>query len=331
MNEPPTTWLVRCEGGALYEEFIDKGLVALGSDPPQPDLSGCGDREELRRTLASAMGTVKGNLSYATGVLTKFAIEMKKGDRILTYDPSARVYRVGVVTSGYQYRTDVFPGKQHFRSIRWDETILRDDLSLRSRRTLGSMISVFLLNDDVAVEIDAILRREPVMVEANGDEDDEDSVRDDVATRAREMVKDRVADLDWADMQELIAGVLRAMGYKTRVSPRGPDRGRDIVASPDGLGLEQPRIVVEVKHRQGQIGAPAIRSFLGGLQPSERGLFVSTGGFTREARYEADRASTPTTLLDIDEVVGLLLEHYNRADGRLRTLIPLVPVLWPAS
>ena len=47
-------------------------------------------------------------------------------------------------------------------------------------------------------------------------------------------------------MQELVAGILRAMGLKTKISNKGPDRGKDIIASPDGLGLENPRIFVEV-------------------------------------------------------------------------------------
>jgi restriction system protein len=32
-------------------------------------------------------------------------------------------------------------------------------------------------------------------------------------------------------MQELVAGIQRAMGYKNNVSKAGPDRGKDIVAS----------------------------------------------------------------------------------------------------
>jgi restriction system protein len=44
-------------------------------------------------------------------------------------------------------------------------------------------------------------------------------------------------------MQDLVAGLLRALGYKKRVSPAGPDRGKDIVASPDGFGFESPRIL----------------------------------------------------------------------------------------
>lgn len=47
---------------------------------------------------------------------------------------------------------------------------------------------------------------------------------------------------------------------------KGSDRGKDIIASPDGLGLEEPRILTEVKHRQGQMGSQEVRSFWGGLR-----------------------------------------------------------------
>lgn len=88
----------------------------------------------------------------------------------------------------------------------------------------------------------------------------------------------------WKKICSIVAGLLRSLGYKMRVSDTGPDRGKDIVASPDGFGFESPRIVVEVKHRKGAMGAPDVRSFLGGRHPQDKGLYVSTGGFTREAR-----------------------------------------------
>ena len=132
------------------------------------------------------------------------------------------------------------------------------------------------------------------------------------------------------DMEHFVAGLLRAMGYKTRVSPVGPDRGRDIFASPDGLGLEDPRIFVEVKHRSGAMGAPAVRSFLGGRRPGDRCLYISTGGFARDAMYEADRASVPISLLDLDDLVTLALEHYERLDVEGQRLLPLKRLYWPA-
>jgi restriction system protein len=139
-----------------------------------------------------------------------------------------------------------------------------------------------------------------------------------------------VAKLDWEEMQHIVAGLLRAMGYKTRISPSGPDKGKDIVASPDGFGFESPRIVVEVKHRTSSMGSQEIRSFLGGRHKDDKGLYVSTGGFTKDARYEAERASIPLTLMDLDDLVMALLEHYETMDIDTQRLIPLRKVYWPA-
>jgi len=62
------------------------------------------------------------------------------------------------------------------------------------------------------------------------------------------------------------------MGYKTRISPRGSDRGKDVEASPDGLGLTDPHIIVEVKHREGTTGSQELRSFIAALRPRHKGL-----------------------------------------------------------
>ena len=121
------------------------------------------------------------------------------------------------------------------------------------------------------------------------------------------------------------------MGYKTKVSPEGSDRGKDIIASPDALGLEHPRIFVEVKHRKGAMGAPEIRKFIGGRDPvNDRCVYVSNGGFTVEAKYEAERSRIPLTLVDGDELVELLVEYYEATDAQTRTLLPLRKTYWPA-
>jgi restriction system protein len=139
------------------------------------------------------------------------------------------------------------------------------------------------------------------------------------------------ANLSWEDMQSLVAGVLRAMGYKTKISDEGGDRGKDIVASRDGLGLEPPRIYVEVKHQKAQMGAPEIRKFIGGRNAqNDRCVYVSTGGFTTEAKYEAERSNVPLTLVDGDDLVDLLTEYYELSDSETRTLLPLRKTYWPA-
>jgi restriction system protein len=218
--------------------------------------------------------------------------------------------------------------------VEWLGEVARDSISTPTRNTLGAISTLFLLSEEPAKEIEVLLSgavpAEAVSVEDEV-EDTEDLARD-LRARSYEFIKDRVTRLDWQEMQELAAGLLRAMGYKTRISPAGPDRGKDIVASPDGFGFEQPRIVVEVKYRPNTaIGASEIRSFLGGRHTEDKGLYVSTGGFSIDARYEADRASIPMMMLDLYELVRELIRHYSAMDVEARALIPLASIYWPAQ
>lgn len=167
-----------------------------------------------------------------------------------------------------------------------------------------------------------------VIPEEIGSTDDADML-DNIRDQSKEFIKDKISRLDPYEYQDLVSGLLRAMGYKTRVSPPGADRGVDIHASPDGLGFEQPRIVVECKHRNGSMGAPEIRSFLGGRHQDDKSLYVSSGGFTKEAKYEAERASIPITLMDMNSLVDSVVENYESMDAETRTLLPLSKLYWP--
>ena len=183
------------------------------------------------------------------------------------------------------------------------------------------------------MDLERALKGGPALAEISvelSEGEDEKELLEDVTARALEFIKDRLSKLDWEDMQRLVAGLLRAMGYKTRISPAGADRGRDIIASPDGFGFENPRIVVEVKHRPSStMGSQEIRSFLGGRHRDDKGLYVSTGGFSKDAKYEADRATIPLTLMDADDLVHAIVEYYDRMDIETQALLPLRKVYWP--
>ena len=105
----------------------------------------------------------------------------------------------------------------------------RDSLSIATKNTLGSIMTVFKLGDTARDELLAIASG----VQPKPDPDVDDEIADplrDYESIAFERIKDQVNQLDWADMQQLVAGILRAMGYKTQVSPPGSDLGRDILA-----------------------------------------------------------------------------------------------------
>lgn len=56
-------------------------------------------------------------------------------------------------------------------------------------------------------------------------------LREEAVSRGHELINDKIQGLDPEEMEELTAALLRAMGYQTRASARGPDRGVDVLAS----------------------------------------------------------------------------------------------------
>lgn len=330
MSKP--MWMIRAaEGGQLAGEFVEKKVVAIGWGAVG-DLSALKDRAAILKKVESQWPDWKRGRQITTASqLARFVFEVKVGDRVVTYDSSQRVYHVGTITGEYSCLPGVTSPYDNVRSVHWQGDVDRDQLSVQTKNTLGSTLTLFRLPDSAASEIEAVLAGKPTAETAAGAEitDDEEGLLEDVQGRALEFIKDRLNALNWDDMQELVAGLLRAMGYKTRVSPTGPDRGRDILASPDGFGFESPRIVVEVKHRNQSIGSQEIRSFLGGRHKDDKGLYVSTGGFSKDARYEADRATIPLMLLDIDDLVKAVVEYYDQMDIETQRLLPLRKIYWP--
>jgi restriction system protein len=325
-------WMVRSGGGKYYEEFKSKSAVTLGwdevgkIDPAQAV-------KEIAKGLERNGRTVGAGLYAGIAQIHRFATVVKKGDRVVTYNPSLREYLVGTIASDWQYDLTVIDSDYaNIRKVMWDGSVSRDVLSVRAKNSLGSTLTLFLVPPEVAAEIETALRGKPTKpVEADEAEPvDDAALKQNTEEQALEFTKDRLNKLDWSEMQDVVAGILRAMGYKTRISPSGPDQGKDIVASPDGLGFEQPRIVVEVKHRSSTMGSKEIRSFLGGRHKDDRGLYVSTGGFTKDAYYEAERAGIPLTLMDLDDLVKALVENYESLDAETKRLIPLKRIYWPA-
>lgn len=327
------TWMVRSSGGALMDDFR-KGYVALGFGATA-DLSDAITPEAIRSLYELANPNERPGATHnAVAMLRKFRSVMQTGDNIVTYDPGSRRYLIGTIESDYFYKRGVVGVLAHLRKVRWNGEVSRDSLRVASRNSLGSVLTLFAVAPDVWDEL-VSASRNPQAADAPplADEREElEATKNETKERAHELIKDKILRLDEDEMEELAAAILRAMGFKTRVSAKGPDRGVDVLASPDGLGLQEPRIKVEVKHRaKTTIGSQEVRSFLGGLRSGDRGLYVSTGGFTKEAKYEAERSNVPATLVDLDELARLVVSHYDNFDLEGRALIALVKVYWPAE
>ena len=326
-------WIIRAGRGGIYaEDWAEQGMVGIGWDFDGADIAAM-SKEEIRIAYAeNHPGESRGRVAANVGQVSRFAHDMGVGQTVVMYDPASRLYHIGLVAGDCRFAPQA-DGVEYTRAVDWRETAPRDSLAQSSKNSLGGIQTLFAVSDEVMADLKRAAAEEPAPAagaDSTETPNDDEEARYATYDDGIERIKDRVNALDWEDMERLVAGLLKAMGYCARVMPKGPDGGRDVVASPDALGLESPRIVAEVKHRKGAMGAPAVRSFIGGLRAGDRGLYVSTGGFTKEARYEADRANVPVRLLDLDGFVRLYVESYDKADEDTRAILPLVRIWWPA-
>ncbi len=143
-------------------------------------------------------------------------------------------------------------------------------------------------------------------------------------------IDERLSTMSPYDLQDLVAGLLSGMGYHVIwVAPPGPDKGIDIVAFSDPLGVTGPRLKVQVKRQVEKVAAPGLRSFLALLNEGDAGLFVCTGGFTKDAESEArHQEKRRLMLLDSKKLFDLWIEHYQRIPEKPRSLLPIQPVYY---
>lgn len=335
MSKIDKIWMVRAgEQGYLFDDFIAKSIIAVGWNEIGDLTHLRKNSDELKDRLKEAYPEARaGQIDNYAGQINRFRFEINKDELVITYNPSTRTYRMGRVLSDYQYVTDKL-NFYHVREVAWEQTVQRDRLSTGTRNSLGSTLTIFKLTGEVVNDLLKPDNVEPIfqqpLPEIESQAEELDALKDDIEAKAREFIKDKLLALEWDKMQDFVAGLLRAMGYRSFVSPKGMDRGRDITASTDGLGLEDPKIVVEVKHRKNQqMSSQDLRSFIGGLRPGEKGIYVSTGGFTKDAKYEADRSDKPLTIVDSDRLVTLIIDYYDKFDVETRLLVPLKKLYWP--
>lgn len=328
-------WMIRAgNDNELISQFQTQDWAAIGW-PEMGDLSELDTREQVKSRYAESYENAsKNKRAVNAGQLHRFANIIEEGDFVLTYDKSSRRYHVGNVVGRYRYdpqgADEHYP---HIRSVEWRGTIERDDFSTPAKNTLGGTMTVFSL-DDIISEVRELLSGDRPTDSAKPEsveEEDTPPFHVDVESKADELISDLIAHIDPEEFEELVAAVLRAMGYEAATTSGGSDHGIDVVAHPDALGFEDPLIKVQVKQVSSRTGSGSLRDFIGTLGSGEKGLFVSTGGYTRDAQEEAERTDRRVTLIDREDFIDLLIGHYEDIETEYRNLIPLKRLYVPTE
>ncbi len=329
-NHIPTLWGIH--GGHTGDAdsiFLKHGQVALGWEsmgnlgilPPERD----GFKTKL---LEVYPGRKPGYYPVAAGQLFRFVHELKTGDHIVY--PSKRDKRIhlGEVTGAYQFvehASDTYP---HRRAVRWIKDFPRTAFSQGALYEIGSAMSFFQVKAYAEEFLSALGGQEPAPVTTEKDET-VSYVAEVIEQNIRDfIVKTLSQELKGHAMADFVAHLLGTMGYRTRVASPGPDGGVDIVAHQDELGFVPPIIKVQVKSSEGSIGEPVVAQLIGQLEPGEYGMLVTVGTFTPQVQSKA-RAKSNLRLIDGEELVNLVLQHYEQFDSKYKGLLPLKRVYVP--
>lgn len=130
------------------------------------------------------------------------------------------------------------------------------------------------------------------------------------------------------EFQDMVASLLKTLGYHvTWIAPPGKDGGIDVLAWSDPLGLKPPRVKVQVKRQQAKVSVEGLRSFLAVLGDEDVGIFVCTGGFTKDAEDEArTQEKRKISLIDLERFVEMWTENYSRLEDAAKRKFPLQPI-----
>lgn len=117
--------------------------------------------------------------------------------------------------------------------------------------------------------------------------------------------------------ERLVVDLLLRMGYgdptdnSAMVTQRSHDNGIDGVIPQDKLGFDKIYIQAKRYQPENTIGKPAIQAFSGALdeQKATKGVFITTGTFSKEARNFVEKSSKKIVLIDGQQLSRYMIEY----------------------
>jgi len=318
-------WLVRAGAHSEYETLaLEQGLSIIAWSE-LPDLSQVTTQQQLREVVERAYPDAPhGRVSNYVGQLWSFRERMQTGDLVVLPLRTRAAIAIGRLSGPYQFRPDLPGSATHVRETEW----LRSDVPRNAFRqdmlyAFGGFTTVYqITRSDAEGRINAVLEGRPDP--GGGTDAPEEGL--DLEAYARDQVMAYIGGrFRRHDLARLVNAVVQANGYRTQLSAPGPDGGVDIVAGGGPMGLNAPRLCVQVKSSDNPADVNVVRELQGVMQKygADRGLLMSWGGFTKNATVEARPLFFRMRLWDAGDLVNALLQDYERLPADMQAELPL--------
>lgn len=128
----------------------------------------------------------------------------------------------------------------------------------------------------------------------------------------RERTSEILQNLNPYAFEKLAQRLLRECGFSdVEVTKKSGDGGIDGTGKLRINGIFSFNVAFQCKRYKGQVGSPQIRDFRGSLGTNiEKGVLITTGAFTREAKEEASsEGKRLIDLMDGEELINKLAEY----------------------
>lgn len=324
-NTEKTVWGIHGQDDHL---FLKQSKIALGWHE-FGDLSKVeATREAFKdKYIKSYPHAKKGAIATSSGMLYRFIYEVKIGDYIVFPSKSDRMINIGVVEGEYAYVQAASEYVQQ-RTVKWLKHLPRTAFSQGALYEIGSAMSLFTVKNYAGEFLAALDKNfKADIVDTDSDESVAATYNDIVESTRDFILKELSKNLKGYDLEEFVADLLNAMGYRTTISPHGGDSGIDITAYKDEL---PPRILVQVKSQDSDIKETLIQSLKGAMREGDYGLFVTLSNYTKNAMKYLE--NTPIIRgINGTELVDLILKYYDRLSEKYKKMIPLKMVYIPVS
>ena len=317
------------------ELFLKENVIAIGW-AIVGDLSKITpDREAFREKMYECYPEAsKQSIATSTGQIYRFAHEMQVGDYIVFPSKIDRMINIGIIESDYFYYPNALNNTFDYvnrRKVKWIKHFPRTVFSQGALYEVGSALTLFMLknySDEYLSALDKGFKKS--MFEDSGEDETIEATASEIIQNTKDFIlKELSRQLKGYDMEEFIADLLRAMGYRAIVSPKGGDNGIDVIAYKDEL---PPRIAVQVKSQDSGITETTIQSLKGAMMPGDYGLFITLSDYTKNAKKFL--AANPIIRgINGSDLVDLILKYYEKLDEKYQKIIPLekvyIPVIKP--
>jgi restriction system protein len=342
VGEAAKVYLARAGKSGQDEELaLDSGLAIIGF-LEIPSLEGKKDYEAIFKLVESSLPGAKPRaLGNFAGQLWAFALAMREGDLVVLPRKLTSQIALGRVKGPYRYQK-IGDSFRHTRGVDWvrpdvPRTAFEQDLL----HSFGAFMTVCNISrNDAERRVATVAAGKPDPGPSTAIEKPKTAAHGapptlepeelpDLAQTAHDQIVAHIqARFAGHALSNLVDAVLRADGWVTKVSAPGADGGVDILGGRGPLGLDEPRLCVQVKSQNSPADVTIYRTLQGTMQTykAEQGLLVCWGGFNKAVTAESRQGHFTVRLWDSTDLVEAIYRTYERLPAEIRADLPLAKV-----